>query len=103
MVQNVREMSVSVNLGGTSQVLNLAGAAVQSAAILGCSYVLIYTSEDCFVRAGTNPATDATADGTDMFLAGGNQYRMAWPPGYDGYKLSFFSPALCTVYLTPGC
>lgn len=95
---DVAAISARLDLGGVSSVVSISGTSAQSAT-LNTQLVLITPTADCFVRAGANPT--ALADGTDMFLLGGNSYRVILPGS--GLKLAFItSGGTGSVYITPG-
>lgn len=96
MPQDIRQVSMSVGAGGTSQVVNFS-TSTQSTA-LTCDHAIVTCTTDCFVRSGSNPT--ALSDGTDRFLVGGVPYRLAV---IKGEKLAFIgvSSASGKAYITP--
>lgn len=96
MPQDIRQVSMSVGTGGTSQVVNFS-TSTQSTAITA-DHIIVTCTVDCFVRAGSNPT--ALSDGTDRFLVGGVPYRLAH---INGNKLAFIGVASAAgkAYITP--
>ena len=96
MPQDIRQVSMSVGAGGTSQVVSFS-TSTQSTAI-NADHAIVTTTADCFVRSGTNPT--ALSDGTDRFLASGIPYRLAL---IKGEKLAFIgvSSMAGKAYITP--
>lgn len=96
-----KELSVTVNEGGKSHKVTLtAGASAPSAAI-DAEFVMVYSTVDCFVRAGANPT--ALADGTDQFIPANTLLRLdGINRSHTGSKLAFISASAGTVYITPG-
>lgn len=93
------EQSVVIPDAARSQKKTLDATSRTSDAIDAPSFVFAPTV-DCFVRAGLAPA--AVNDGTDLFLYGGNIYRVisGWTPGW---KLAFITAGQAgSIYITPG-
>lgn len=96
-VSGVKELSIDIGAGGTSQVVAISATSAQSAAIAS-SRAVITPTVDCFVRQGSNPT--ALSDGTDQFLVGGQMYRVSLTAGN---KLAFkTATGTGSVYITPG-
>jgi hypothetical protein len=98
------EMSVNVGAGGTSSAIAVSTTSAQSAIFVanggtspGGTTVIVTPSVNCFVRQGVDPT--ATNDGTDLFLLGGQSYRINVA---DTHRLAFRTASGSgTVYLTP--
>lgn len=106
---DIREISMAVSTGGTSQKVAISGTSAQSTALssqtlsapnsAGGLDVICTVDVDCFVRQGSNPT--AVADGTDQLLLGGNTYRLSGIA--NGNKLAFITASGAgNAYLTPG-
>lgn len=106
---DIREISMAVSTGGTSQRISISGTSAQSSVLssqtvsapnsAGGLDVLCTVDVDCFVRQGSNPT--ALADGTDQLLLAGNTYRLSGI--INGNRLAFItSGGTGNAYLTPG-
>lgn len=96
MPQDIRQVSMSVGTGGTSQLVSFS-TSTQSTAITA-DHVIVTCTADCFVRAGSNPT--ALSDGTDRYLVANVPYRLAH---INGAKLAFISVTGGSgkAYITP--
>jgi len=98
----IREASLSIRGGGTSQKLALAAGVSSPSAAVNAPTAVIYSTVDCFARsapaAGAVPV--ALVDGTDLFIPANTSLRV---DGFaSGDKLAFISASSGTVYITPG-
>jgi len=103
---DAREVTLNVDTGGNSQVVAISGTSAQSAVLTSPDTnlnkstldVVCTPTVDCFVRQGSNPT--ALATGVDIFLVGGNTYRLSGI--LSGNKLAFKTGgATGNVYITP--
>jgi hypothetical protein len=91
-----KEVSVFIGAGGASQSVSISATSAQSA-VIDADNATVYSTVDCFVRAGANPT--ALANGTDQFIPGGSLFRIRFA---SGQKLAFIAAEAGNVYITPG-
>jgi hypothetical protein len=91
------ELSYLCPSAATSSKLTLTGAGSQQTAAFDADFVVVYVSVDSYVRQGANPT--ALNDGTDHFLIGGTQTRLAITRGN---KLAIYASGAGTANFTPG-
>ena len=101
MIDSNKELSISVNAGGTSQKVTLAASTSAQSTAIDAEFVMVYSTVDCFVRAGANPT--ALATGVDQFIPANTLLRLdGINRAATGSKLAFISASAGTVYITPG-
>lgn len=101
MSEVVKELSLTVDEGGKSQKVTLLAATSAQSAAIDTEFADVYSTVDCFVRAGANPT--ALSDGTDRFIPANTLLRLdGINRAATGSKLAFIAAAAGTVYITPG-
>lgn len=92
----MREITINIGPGGNSQTVSLSGTSASSTA-LWVRESVIYSTVDCFVRAGSDP----TAVTTDQFVPAQTWARVTIPEA--GQKIAAITGGSTgTLYISPG-
>ena len=93
-----KELSFHANAGGLSQSVSISSTSAATVGLVADN-VVIYSTVDCFMRAGASPT--ALATGVDQFVPAATMLRVTIPTA--GWQLAFkTSSASGTVYVNPG-
>lgn len=94
----VREASLAIRTGGTSQKLTLVAGVSNPSAEINAPTATILSTVACFARSGDAPV--ALDTGVDQIIPANTLFRV---DGFtSGQKLAFIAAEAGTVYITPG-